>query len=97
MPKPNVITRKRYGADKVSRIPTKIEPAVELPIEIQRKPKWLEAKAPPLAPTVIALKQFLREKGLHIVCEQASCSSILERLAKVEDGLFDSSSQHVDS
>lgn len=77
MSKQNVVTRAQRGADKVSRIPIKIEPTA-VPL---RKPKWLKAKAP-TDPKVIALKQLLREKELHTVCEEASCPNIGECFAK---------------
>ena len=71
------ISRSQRGADKVSRIPIKIEPTQE-PL---RKPKWLKAKAP-TDPKVVELKRLLREKELHTVCEEASCPNLGECFAK---------------
>ena len=71
------ISRSHRGADKVSRIPIKIEPTQE-PL---RKPKWLKAKAP-TDPKVVELKRLLREKELHTVCEEASCPNLGECFAK---------------
>ena len=71
------ISRSQRGADKVSRIPIKIEPTQE-PL---RKPKWLKAKAP-TDPKAVELKRLLREKELHTVCEEASCPNLGECFAK---------------
>lgn len=77
MSKQSTISRSQRGADKVSRIPIKIEPtAAPLP-----KPRWLKAKAP-TDPKVVALKQLLRQKQLHTVCEEASCPNIGECFTK---------------
>jgi len=65
-------TRQR-GADKLARIPIKIEPTVTP----QRKPHWIRARAPNM-PSVLRLKDLLREHGLHTVCEEASCPNIGE-------------------
>jgi lipoic acid synthetase len=64
---------KERGADKVSRIPVKVEPTVT-PL---RKPSWIRAKSPG-HPEVLRLKQVLREHKLHTVCEEASCPNIGE-------------------
>ena len=42
-----------------------------------RKPSWLKVKAPG-GPNYIALKQMMREKNLHTVCEEAHCPNIGE-------------------
>lgn len=47
---------KERGADKVARIPIKIEPTTEF----RRKPAWIKAKAP-TTPEVKRLKAILRE------------------------------------
>lgn len=61
------------GADKVARIPIKVEPTVTL----MRKPKWIRAKSP-AHPEVQRLKKILREQRLHTVCEEASCPNLGE-------------------
>ena len=71
------ITRAQRGTDKVARIPVKVEPTVG---PLPRKPAWIRAKAP-TDPKVIALKQLLREKDLHTVCEEASCPNLGECFA----------------
>lgn len=67
-------TRAQRGADKVARIPVKVEPTVG---PIARKPPWIRAKAP-TSPRVRELKQLLREQRLHTVCEEASCPNLGE-------------------
>jgi lipoyl synthase len=42
-----------------------------------RKPSWLKVKAPG-GSTYIALKQMMRERKLHTVCEEAHCPNIGE-------------------
>ncbi len=61
------------GADKVARIPIKVEPSTQ----IARKPHWIRAKSP-AHPAVQRLKQILRDNHLHTVCEEASCPNIGE-------------------
>ncbi|HHM05710.1 MAG TPA: lipoyl synthase [Gammaproteobacteria bacterium] len=70
--KPSPPTRQR-GAEKVARIPVKIEPTAGF----QRKPRWIRAQAP-TSPKVTELKRILREKRLHTVCEEASCPNLGE-------------------
>lgn len=64
---------KQVGADKVARIPVKIQPT-EKPL---RKPKWIRAKAP-LGAEVQKLKSVLRSHKLHTVCEEATCPNLNE-------------------
>lgn len=64
------------GADKVARIPIKVEPTVNP----MRKPKWIRAKSP-AHPEVQRLKKILREQNLHTVCEEASCPNLGECFA----------------
>jgi len=64
------------GADKVARIPIKVEPTVNP----KRKPKWIRAKSP-AHPEVQRLKTILREQNLHTVCEEASCPNLGECFA----------------
>ncbi|MCP5305353.1 MAG: lipoyl synthase [Chromatiaceae bacterium] len=61
------------GLDKVSRIPVKIEPSVELP----RKPTWIRARAPS-GPGVTRIKRILRDRQLSSVCEEANCPNLGE-------------------
>jgi lipoic acid synthetase len=70
-------TRAQRGANKVAKIPVKIEPTTG---PLPRKPAWIRAKAP-TDPKVVALKQLLREKRLHTVCEEASCPNLGECFA----------------
>ena len=71
------LTRAQRGADKVAKIPVKIIPTTGA---LPRKPAWIKARAP-TDPKVIALKQLLREKSLHTVCEEASCPNLGECFA----------------
>ncbi len=64
---------KLRGADKVARIPVKIEPTVTP----ARKPPWIRARNP-ASPNVARLKAILREHRLHTVCEEASCPNLGE-------------------
>jgi lipoic acid synthetase len=68
------INRAQRGADKVARIPVKVEPTRG---PIARKPPWIRAKAP-TSPRVRELKTLLREQNLHTVCEEASCPNLGE-------------------
>jgi lipoic acid synthetase len=67
-------SRSQRGAEKVARIPIKVEPTRG---PMQRKPPWIKAKAP-THPRVRELKQLLREQQLHTVCEEASCPNLGE-------------------
>ncbi len=64
------------SADKVSRIPVKIEPTIDMP----RKPAWIRAKSQGGA-EVQRLKKVLRDQGLHTVCEEANCPNLGECFA----------------
>ena len=70
------ITPAMRSADKVSRIPVKIEPTLNPP----RKPEWIRATHQG-APAVQRLKSILREQGLHTVCEEANCPNLGECFA----------------
>ncbi len=61
------------GAEKVARIPIKIEPSST----IQRKPKWIRAKAP-TSSEAQRVKRLLREHRLVTVCEEAACPNLGE-------------------
>lgn len=64
---------KQRGADKLSRIPIKIEPTIT-PL---RKPDWIRVRIP-ASPAVSDLKKLLRENNLVTVCEEASCPNLPE-------------------
>ena len=61
------------GAEKVARIPIKVEPSST----IQRKPRWIRAKAP-TSSEAIRVKRLLREHKLVTVCEEAACPNLGE-------------------
>lgn len=64
---------KQRGAEKLARIPVKIEPT-ETPL---RKPDWIRVKIP-ASPAVNDLKKLLRENNLVTVCEEAACPNLPE-------------------
>ncbi len=72
-----VAGEKLKGAEKVARIPIK----VEQPAELLRKPSWIRAKSP-FHPNVKKLKAVLREQKLHTVCEEAACPNLGECFGK---------------
>lgn len=72
-----VAGEKLKGAEKVARIPIK----VEQPAERLRKPNWIRAKSP-FHPKVKKLKEVLREQKLHTVCEEAACPNLGECFGK---------------
>ncbi len=61
------------GELKTARIPVKIVPRSSL-----RKPEWIRVKAGSGSARFGHIKQLLRERGLHTVCEEASCPNIGE-------------------
>lgn len=61
------------NADKLSRIPVKVENS-GTPI---RKPDWIRIKLP-AGNAVNKVKQALRENSLHTVCEEAACPNLSE-------------------
>ena len=61
------------GADKVARIPVKVESEAH-PL---RKPEWIRIKVP-LNAKVNQLKSTLRHHHLHTVCEEATCPNLNE-------------------
>ncbi len=67
-------TRDQRGRLKTSRIPIKVIPETG---PMKRKPAWIKAKAPTHA-RVIELKNLIRTKKLHTVCEEASCPNLGE-------------------
>jgi lipoic acid synthetase len=64
---------KQRGAEKLARIPVKIEPTVDA----LRKPDWIRIRIP-ASPAVAELKKVLRENKLVTVCEEASCPNLPE-------------------
>ncbi len=65
--------RKLRGAEKMARIPIKVEPTVNPP----RKPDWIRVKLPS-GNQIADLKATLRANGLHTVCEEAACPNLPE-------------------
>lgn len=68
---------KLKGADKLARIPIKVNPSAT----VQRKPAWIRAKAP-TGDRVRQLKSALRENNLYTVCEEAACPNLGECFSK---------------
>lgn len=64
---------KQKGGLKTARIPIKIVPRALL-----RKPEWIRVKAGSGNDRFGRIKHLLRERGLHTVCEEASCPNIGE-------------------
>jgi lipoyl synthase len=77
--KPNALTShpKQRGAEKLARIPVKIEPTVN-PL---RKPEWIRVRIP-ASNAVSNLKQLLRANKLVTVCEEAACPNLPECFTK---------------
>lgn len=65
--------KKALGAEKLARIPVKIE-TTTTPL---RKPDWIRIKLP-TDNKVANLKQMLRDNRLVTVCEEASCPNLNE-------------------
>jgi lipoic acid synthetase len=61
------------NAEKLARIPIK----VETPDTVLRKPDWIRIKIS-ASDEVNRIKQLLREKKLHTVCEEAACPNLSE-------------------
>lgn len=76
-PAPLIAGEKLRGADKMARIPVKIEATVSAP----RKPNWIRAKLGD-ASEVQRIKAALRDHDLHTVCEEASCPNLGECFSK---------------
>jgi len=68
---------KLRAAEKMARIPIRIEPTAQ-PL---RKPEWIRARIG-ASPEVARIKQTLREHNLHTVCEEASCPNLAECFGK---------------
>jgi len=65
--------QKQRAADKLSRIPVKIEQ----PESLLKKPDWIRIKLPSNE-KILELKNVLRDKKLVTVCEEASCPNLPE-------------------
>ncbi len=65
---------KLRGADKLKRIPIKVEPSET----VLRKPEWIRIRIPSSSKEVNRIKNLLREQKLHTVCEEASCPNLNE-------------------
>ncbi len=61
------------GADKVSRIPIKVQPTSK----VKRKPSWIRATAAG-GEAVGKIRRILREHNLSSVCEEAACPNLGE-------------------
>ena len=70
------MTERQKGEAKTARIPVKI---VQQPI--LRKPEWIRVKTASTG-QYYEIKEILREKKLHTVCEEASCPNIGECFGK---------------
>jgi lipoic acid synthetase len=70
------VAEKKKGLAK-TRIPIAVAPAGRL-----AKPEWIRARAPSEGSRFHEIKQILREKKLHTVCEEASCPNIGECFGK---------------
>jgi lipoic acid synthetase len=64
---------KLRGAEKMARIPVKIEPTEVLP----RKPDWIRVRLP-TGGEIERIKGILRQGKLHTVCEEAACPNLPE-------------------
>ncbi|MFC7407350.1 MULTISPECIES: lipoyl synthase [Hydrogenophaga] len=70
-------TAKQKSADKVSRIPIKVERG-----EVLKKPDWIRVKAGSPTTRFYEIKDILRANKLVTVCEEASCPNIGECFGK---------------
>lgn len=70
------LTLAQRGGAKTARIPIKVVAAPALP-----KPEWIRVRLSH-GETFRAVKQVLREQGLHTVCEEAACPNIGECFGK---------------
>lgn len=67
------ISEKQRGADKVARIPVKVDPDEK----VLRKPEWIRIRLTNTA-RVEELKSRIKDNNLHTVCEEASCPNLNE-------------------
>ncbi|NNM82565.1 MAG: lipoyl synthase, partial [Burkholderiales bacterium] len=70
------MSERQKGEAKTARIPVKI-----VPQPILRKPEWIRVKTASTG-QYYEIKEILREKKLHTVCEEASCPNIGECFGK---------------
>ena len=77
-PAPVVAGVKLRGAEKMARIPIKVEAPADLPL---RKPDWIRVRIGDQT-EVGRIKSVLREQKLHTVCEEASCPNLSECFSK---------------
>ena len=77
-PAPVVQGVKLRGAEKMARIPIKVEAPVDMPA---RKPDWIRVRIGDQT-EVGRIKSVLREQKLHTVCEEASCPNLSECFSK---------------
>ena len=76
-PAPIIQGVKLRAAEKMARIPVKIEPTTEA----LRKPSWIRAKMG-TSSEVQRVKDILRANDLHSVCEEANCPNLNECFTK---------------
>jgi len=76
-PAPVIQGVKLRAADKMARIPVKIEPT----LAPARKPEWIRTRISNPA-EVQRIKDVLRANDLHTVCEEASCPNLPECFGK---------------
>lgn len=74
---PDAKPHKQRGAEKLARIPIKVE-VTDTPL---RKPDWIRIRLSH-SPQVKKLKDVLRDQRLHTVCEEASCPNLDECFGK---------------
>lgn len=72
-PSRNTPETHQRNADKLSRIPVK----VENPDTLLRKPDWIRIRVP-AGDKVAKIKRVLRDNALHTVCEEAACPNLGE-------------------
>jgi lipoic acid synthetase len=77
-PAPVIAGVKLRGAEKMARIPVKVEAPADAPA---RKPDWIRVRVGNTA-EVDRIKSILREQKLHTVCEEASCPNLSECFSK---------------
>ncbi len=65
---------KQRGAEKLAKIPVKIQPTEKH----LRKPEWWPKIQRLNASSINNLKHMFREKRLYTVCEEASCPNLAE-------------------
>jgi lipoic acid synthetase len=61
------------NTEKLAKIPIK----VEVPDTVLRKPEWIRIKLS-ASEEITRIKQLMRERNLHSVCEEAACPNLFE-------------------